>query len=830
MPKSKKHMTIGKTTKIMVVGLLSASSVAAQADVTCGVMPAMTFGTTLSGAIGFLSAATAVILFLICRRQQRHNFSLRLILNNVSDAIIRTGTDNRIGFINAAAEKITGWSGSEAIGKSLSEVLNNRQRQLCETVTAGPEGGMDIRRTYRNALPHILKSKDGTSYKVTMHVFPILTGGRQDGSLAVIRDVTDDSLRYDRLLETQKHFQSMFDNAPLLIAMTTLKGKIIFANKLYADKIGHSQFELSQMPILELVHPADTLRFKREYDAIINRTSELSHFKVRMMTNQDVIVYTEITCLPLCRPNGRIKHILCMARDITNEADKEQVIAREREQRRLIVENTSELILQLDRNYQIASSNRDDLTVPAAAADGFKCARIICHGDYPCQDCPIRDSLENGRAAKKEMHVKDTFLMVSSSPLYNSRREVDGAMVIVLDITEQRKLEFQLLHAQKMDAIGKLAGGIAHDFNNLLQVILGYGDLLKKHIGDEDGVEMWQQVVEAGNSAKSLVRQLLTFSRKDTVTDMKINDLNGILLHFQKMLARIIGENIDFKLELCPHELLIASDVGLLEQVMMNLCINAKDAMPNGGSLKIVTTLITDPGNCPDIPGKFKDAGQVVCCEIVDTGHGISPEIVNRIFEPFFTTKAIDKGTGLGLAMVYSIVNKHDGMISVESEVDRGTKFRILFPYRNHDDGNESGNDLTARSGEEKKEMDNQLVLHVEDDENVRKITKVILESEGYSVVNAASGTEGIDLFDANRHRLNAVLLDVVLPGISSREVASHVRQVAPELPILFCSGYSLDAVGLNENEIFIPKPFTGNDLAKTFRTVMKHGHFRETR
>ena len=821
-------MTIGKTTKIMVTGMLLASAFAVRADVAAGVLPAMTSFPAVSGAIGLLSAATAAILFLVCRRQQQHNFSLRLILNNVSDAIIRTGTDNRIEFINGAAEKITGWSGGEAIGKSLSEVLNNRQRQLCETVTAGPEGGMDIRRTYRNALPHILKSKDGTSYKVTMYVYPILTGGRQDGSLVVIRDVTDDSLRYDRLLETQKHFQSMFDNAPLLIAMTTLKGKIIFANKLYADKIGYSQFELSQMPILELVHPADSQRFKGEYDAIISRTSELSHFKVRMLTNRDVTVYTEITCLPLCRPNGRIKHLLCMARDITNEADKEQVIAREREQRRLIVENTSELILQLDRNYQIASSNRDDLAVSATAADGFKCARIICHGDYPCQECPIRDSLENGRAVKKEMHVKDTFLMVSSSPLYNARREVDGAMVIVLGITEQRKLEFQLLHAQKMDAIGKLAGGIAHDFNNLLQVILGYGDLLKKHIGDEDGVEMWQQVVEAGNSAKSLVRQLLTFSRKDTVTDMKINDLNSILLHFQKMLARIIGEDIDFKLELCPHELLIAGDVGLLEQVMMNLCINAKDAMPNGGSLKIVTALITEPGNHPDMADKFKDATWVVCCEITDTGHGIPQEIIDRIFEPFFTTKAIDKGTGLGLAMVYSIIGKHDGMIGVESEIDRGTKFRILLPYRSHTVGKEFGDDHVAHPGEEKRGLENKLILHVEDDDNVRKITKVILESEGYSVVNAASGTEGIDLFDANRHHLNAVLLDVVLPGISSKEVASHVRRAAPELPILFCSGYSSDAAGLSENEIFISKPFTSNDLARKFRTVMKHAHPKE--
>jgi signal transduction histidine kinase len=384
-----------------------------------------------------------------------------------------------------------------------------------------------------------------------------------------------------------------------------------------------------------------------------------------------------------------------------------------------------------------------------------------------------------------------------------------------------RRSEEQLRQAQKMEAIGQLAGGVAHDFNNLLTIISGYSDLLLNGIlGPKDaGREAVEEIRKAADRAAALTRQLLAFSRRQVLAP-QVLVLNSIVQDMDKMLRRLIGEDIQLTSHLAADLGSVKADPGQIEQVLLNLAVNARDAMPRGGSLTIETANVTlDENYCrthPDVqPGPF------VMMAVTDTGCGMDAATLSRIFEPFFTTKGPGKGTGLGLATVYGIVKQSGGSIYVYSEVGRGTSFKVYLPRLEA----AAVADVPVVVAPTQQVGGQETLLVVEDDEAVRALTRTVLRSNSYDVIEAVDADEALRWVEEHKEPIHLLVTDVVMPGMSGRELAERLKQLRPEMKVLFVSGYTDDAVvrhGLLEAEVaFLQKPFTPNALARKVREVL---------
>jgi PAS domain S-box-containing protein len=392
--------------------------------------------------------------------------------------------------------------------------------------------------------------------------------------------------------------------------------------------------------------------------------------------------------------------------------------------------------------------------------------------------------------------------------------------IFMEDVTETRRLELQLLQAQKMEAIGRLAGGIAHDFNNLLMVISGYSEFLLERIGPDPGLRgPAQEISNATQRATSLTRQLLAFSRKQMLAP-KVLNLNEVVGENLKMLTRMIGEDID--LVMVPAAALgaVRADPGQIDQVIMNLAVNARDAMPHGGKMTIETSNVAlDEGfartHAPMIAGNY------VMLAISDTGVGMDAETQSRIFEPFFTTKGA-KGTGLGLSTVYGIVKQSGGFIFVDSQPHRGTAFRAYFPRV---DGREDAAAPQDAIGLPRPARGRETILLVEDEANVRRLARQYLETQGYKILEAADGAEALQIVEGHKDKIDLLLTDVVMPGINGRELAAHVTQKLPEIRVIYMSGYSENAVGhdgmLDAGINLLQKPFSLPALKERVREVL---------
>ena len=386
------------------------------------------------------------------------------------------------------------------------------------------------------------------------------------------------------------------------------------------------------------------------------------------------------------------------------------------------------------------------------------------------------------------------------------------------DRARSRELEAQLIQAQKMEAIGRLAGGVAHDFNNMLTVINGYSELLLGQMAPDDSRRRdLEEIFNAGKRAAGLTRQLLAFSRRQILQPTTL-DLNAILQGLERMLSRLIGEDIKLQLRLAPGLHPVNADAGQVEQVIVNLVVNARDAMPQGGKI-ILETLNAD------LDGAFVEAhpdarpGPHALLLVSDTGTGIAPEVKAHLFEPFFTTKERGKGTGLGLSTVLGIVQQCGGSIQVSSEVGWGTTFRVYLPRADR------ALEPTAPSAVPSEQTGKETILIAEDMETVRRLTRAVLESAGYSVLIAKDGTEALRIAEDREEKIHLLLTDMVMKTMSGHELAGLLRRTHPETKILFMSGYTERALEEMEREApgaaFIQKPFSVDGLRRRVREVL---------
>jgi two-component system, cell cycle sensor histidine kinase and response regulator CckA len=502
--------------------------------------------------------------------------------------------------------------------------------------------------------------------------------------------------------------------------------------------------------------------------------------------------------------------------------------------------NTPMAIATVDRSGRIIRNNalfarlfQGVLRSGVAASEDRSILKVVTDRDRAAFEAAISEAA----AGQSDVAPVDAALTGGSerwarfyvTPVEEEERDHEAAIVYALDTTEQRILQNQVNQAQKMDSVGKLAGGMAHDFNNVLSAIMMATDfLLNAHKPSDPSFSDIMQIRQNANRAASLVRQLLAFSRRQTLRP-QVLDLGEALSDLTMLLRRLIGENVTldpvYGRDLWP----VKADISQFEQVIVNLAVNARDAMPDGGRLTIRTANVgaEDSGR---YHYKGMPAADYVLIEVTDVGTGMPSEIMEKIFEPFFSTKDVGKGTGLGLSTVYGIVKQTGGFIYPESEVGRGTTFRIFLPRHvpNLDDEEIPRIPAPALSGEEPKAIDHTgqgTILLVEDEEGLRTLNARGLASRGYTVLEAANGVEALDVIEGHRGKIDLVVSDVVMPEMDGPTLLKELRQRDPSVRIIFVSGYAEEAFkNLPERDqfAFLPKPYTLKQLVAEVKKTME--------
>ncbi len=412
------------------------------------------------------------------------------------------------------------------------------------------------------------------------------------------------------------------------------------------------------------------------------------------------------------------------------------------------------------------------------------------------------------------------YFLASAAPLLDEQGQVVGTMGIARDITERRKLEEQLLQAQKMESIGNLAGGIAHDFNNLLGGILGYASFAKKKTSLKDPLyHSLNSIERSATQAAELTKQLLGFARRGKYQVKPIN-CNALIQDLSRFLKRTIDKRINLKVDLDPHLHLIEGDETQLQQSLINICLNARDAMPTGGTLKLITGNETLTRDIQEQQGGWKE-GEYVKITLSDTGVGMNEEVRSQVFEPFFTTKDPGRGTGLGLSMVYGIIQNHSGYIKLKSELGQGTSFELLLPAA----AESIVEEISPLSPGRIIPKGSETILIVDDEEIIRQLGGDILEDDGYHVLFAANGEEAIQIYRKHRKNIALVILDMVMPGIGGKETFLKLKKINPRIKVLLSSGYSAnEGVGDILKERlggFIQKPYKDDELIGKVREIL---------
>ena len=605
-------------------------------------------------------------------------------------------------------------------------------------------------------------------------------------------------------------------------------GTRTFVNQSYCRYFGLTEAECLGTSFFPSIVPEHREAFRRKIESLTPEHPEAVN-EHESQTAGGVMRWQQWIDRGRFDADGRLIDLISTGRDITERKRVEEELREMASLHRGILESSVDGLIVMDADGRIVEFN------PAAATIFGHRREAVLGRDLSELIIPPQYRAAHAAGLRRYLSTLSPQMIgrrVEMPALHASGREVQVELAIsaipghdpplfsgvVRDISERRRLEEQLRQSQKMEAVGQLAGGIAHDFNNLLTVISGYSDLLLQTLPSGDPrAELAHQIHRAGERSAGLTRQLLAFSRQQVLAP-RVLDLNEVVREMSKMLKRIIGEDITLTTELNPGLDSIKADPGQIEQVLLNLAVNARDAMPRGGRLVIGTdNFRVEPSEAtPD-----RKAGPYVRLTIADTGIGMPPEIQCRIFEPFFTTKAAGVGTGLGLAVVHGIIRQSDGTIAVHSVPGNGTTFTIelpAVPSLPHTD-RAAARPALPRGAE--------TILLVEDDESVRAFSSLVLKQCGYTVIGAADGVEALRAIAASNHRIDLLITDVVLPGLGGRLVAERFAQLHPGAGILYLSGYTDDAVirhGIEHDRVqFLQKPFTPAALAAKVREALTH-------
>ena len=624
--------------------------------------------------------------------------------------------------------------------------------------------------------------------------------------------------------EVQTHALAM-ESATDGISIVGAAGEHVYANSAFAKMMG---FEGASGIIgknwREVYDVRDTELLEDHVRESLEKTGQWSE-QVSLSRQDGTRIPLEMAITAM--PQGGV---VCVARDISDRLKAERAYSETEAKYKMFIEQVAAVSyiaeVGFHGKWHYVSPQVETIfgyTPEEWLADSEHWVRHVAEEDHPLVEAAEENCMRAKRfQAEYRLKRKDgRIIWVSDNAVFVPGSESHPLMEgIIVDITERRVLEDQLQQARRMEAVGRLAGGVAHDFNNLLTIIKGYVELALNRIGGQPELRgNIQQIADAAERAVTLVRQLLAFSRKQ-VLKPKVLDLNGVVLNMDKMVRRLMSENIEMRTSVEKNLGAVKADPGQIEQVILNLIVNARDAMPDGGKLWIETRNVELDSGMANDQASIKP-GLYVMLSVRDTGVGISAETLPHIFEPFYTTKGSSRGTGLGLSTVYGIVKQSGGHIEVASELGKGTTFKVFLPRveeaAQRPQKAEWAEPATGAGGE--------TILLVEDEPAVRELARTVLSEQGYTVIEAQNSEDAVRLAGRHRSEIHLLLTDVMMPGMSGRDLAKHLTALHPYLRVLYMSGYTHNVIGengtLEEGLSFLQKPFSPKALTLRVRETL---------
>ena len=767
----------------------------------------------------------------------------RTILKNMEEYYLETDLRGNFIFFNDTLCRMLGYTREELQNINYRKIIPNEQNRYIFSVSN------EVYRTgeTKNIIHHTVLTKDGSLRHIERSIVLMRSAtGEPIGFSGVGRDVTK-RLEAERIIQkNERHLRLITDNISDIIWTMDFNLQFTYLSPSILHITGFTPEQVMKMPLTSLLPPDTNTMLKQMLDEELNaeRSKEARGetidqnktvtFELQIMRKTGEYFWVENRISFNRDENGEPFEILGVTRDISERKRAEEALRDSEKRYRMIVENMSDSIATLDLNLQYTYQSPSIQRVTGYSLEELKnlsarerltpesrvmVEKVLAEAlDYDSQKRPRRFGTQTLEVEAYHKNGGTVWLEITATFTRDENGEVTGILIISKDISERRKtaqekdkLEKQLVQAQKMETIGRLAGGIAHDFNNMLSVILGYADLAKLRLSENHPVlNDIAEIKKAAIRSRNITTQLLAFSRKQIISP-KVIDLNEMITHTNKALVSLIGEDVHLTCHLDENLRMIRIDPSQIEQVLMNLAVNARDAMPGGGRLTIATTnMRADDFYC----GKYEGftPGDYVCLSVSDNGTGMDKDILQNIFEPFFTNKETGKGTGLGLATVYGIVKQNNGVINVYSEPAHGTTFNIYLPATTME------KNIQVEQVKEPVLTGKGSILLVEDDPMVLKITEGMLEYLGYDVIVANTPMEAIVICENPAISIDLVISDVVMPVMSGKELRNKLAGIRPGIKVLFMSGYPANIIAhhgvLEEGVQFIEKPFTLESLS----------------
>jgi PAS domain S-box-containing protein len=761
-----------------------------------------------------------------CRHSERRNFHLAAVVESSNDAIFSKNMSGTIISWNQGAERLYGYSAKEMIGKPIATIIPRElQTEATKFLPEIAEGRWVTREET------VRRRKDGSLIHVALIISPMRD---LHGEIVAASIIAQDITERKQAEETLREYERVVEGLDELIVVVDREYRYVIANRAFLKS---REMEREQV----IGHRVDEVVSKEVFETVIKAKMDecflgkIVHYdlKYEFFDGGERDLYASY--FPIEGLNG-IDRIACVLQDIT-EARRGEEELRKSEERfskafrsspLAITISTEEQGQYLDVNeafLEMLGGQREDVIGRTASELSFwaqPSSRVEM----------LRQLVERGRVTGFNAQYKTAKGEIREADVSAELIELEGqacVLAIIRDITQTRRLEAQFRQAQKMEAVGRLAGGVAHDFNNMLSVIIGYSDLSLGLVAPESPLNgHLEQIRKASNRAVLITRQLLAFSRQQVVFP-KVLDLNEVVSNVTNMLQRMVSEDIEVSFRATAPIDCINADPGQIEQVLMNLVVNARDAITNGGKIVIETGhAVLDEYYTVQHPGSH--AGQYVVLTVSDTGSGMDENTRSHAFEPFFTTKGLGQGTGLGLSTVYGIVEQSGGSISVQSAPGKGTTFKVYFPRVAA-----KAEHLATSYEEAELPEGSERILVVEDDEPLRELAVRILQAAGYRVIEAKNAEAALDIVKVPEVEIDLLLTDVIMPGESGVELVEQVKRIRPNLRSLFMSGYTGDLIalrcGLVPEATFLVKPFTRSSLLKKVRSAIgielakRHAH-----
>ena len=746
---------------------------------------------------------------------RQSNEEYRQLLENLNEVLYVLDPDGIIRFITPNVEQIGGYRPEEILGRQFTDFVHPEDLTERFSYFQRIFEGEDLVTEYRYL------TKTGLTVWARTHARAKVRNGKVAGIQGILMDISDRKRFEEVLRQSEKKFRDIFDSSGDAILVHDSSWQYVEVNETACSYLGYTRDELLGMTLQDLISSKQVHRVPKLVQKL--ELAGRGFFEALACCRDGSEIPVEISCRRI-EFEGK-PCFISMARDISQRLKKEKEYAQ-------ILNTSIDGFWVLDSEGRILEAN------PAAARMlGYTVDEMLdlAVDDINAEDPPeelrtrMRRVREKGSARYETRHRKKDGTVFDVEISTSHLPYTDGHLIVFIrDITDRKKaeernahLQAQVLQSQKLESVGRLAGGIAHDLNNLLSPVLGYGELLLRHVGGHATCKrQLESIIDAADRARSLVRQLLAFSRQQML-EFKTFEINQMVTSFEDLIRHTIRENIALHMEMAPGLPAIKGDAGQIEQVLMNLVVNAQDAMPEGGDL----TIKTAETHLDESYAQLKEGvrpGRYVMLEVSDTGCGMDAGTMENIFEPFFTTKTKEMGTGLGLSTAYGIAKQHGGNIWAYSEAGLGACFRVYLP--------------AAASAVMKKQTrqakapapapnGSETVLLVEDEAVVRELVTSMLEMQGYAVAAAANGSQALEAFNNRDESIDLLLTDVIMPDMNGKELYNKISATCPALKVIYMSGYTENVIAyhgvLNPDVNFIQKPFSMNDLNAKIQQVL---------